>query len=179
MTVAARTSFSQDTHGVAILEFALIFPILLLLSFGGYATTEYILASRKAALACRTVADLASKYATISGSDMADILNASVLVIAPLPSAPLTVRLSEVSADSTGTLFTVVWSKGLKTGPYAVGSTYAVPADLHSPNAVFIVSEITYAFTPKINYGIAGPFTATARSLVPPRGVDTVRYTGS
>ena len=31
---------------------------------------------------------------------MADILNASVLVIAPLPSAPLTVRLSEVSAGS-------------------------------------------------------------------------------
>ena len=99
MTVAARTSFSKDTHGVAILEFALILPILLLLSFGGYATTEYILASRKAALACRTVADLASKYASIGGSDMADILNASVLVIAPLPSAPLTVRLSEVSAE--------------------------------------------------------------------------------
>ena len=170
--------WATDASGVAVVEFALIAPFLMLVGFAGYTIDEYCLVSRKVSLAAQTVARLASKYDTIESADMQTILYASELVVAPYPASPLLVRVSEVMTDPTGALSTVVWSKGLNSTSYLTGSLYDLPPDLRVAGGSLIVSEITYAYTPQISYVIAGPFQATERFFDLPRNGGAVRYTG-
>jgi Flp pilus assembly protein TadG len=103
----AVTNFTDDTHGVSAVEFALILPVMLALLFGvtefGRAIDHY----RKVTLLARAVADLTSQgdtQATMTAATMADILASAKLVLTPYPngSAKIVISVLGVTIDGAG-----------------------------------------------------------------------------
>ena len=88
--------FLHDPRGVSAVEFAFVFPVMVLLYLGGTATTQGVVLKRKTTLVTRTVGDLVSQYTNITDANMASIINAASAVIQPYPAGQLSVIVSSV-----------------------------------------------------------------------------------
>jgi hypothetical protein len=100
-----------DDRGVAALEFALIAPVMLGLYLSTVITTKAYMASRKAALVARTLADITSRQQIISArsaiaacasnpcvndTDVASYFAAATAIMAPFPTGSLKMTLSRI-----------------------------------------------------------------------------------
>jgi Flp pilus assembly protein TadG len=154
--------FIEQERGLALVEFALSVPILLLLFLATFQITDALSCSRKVTITTRAVADLTSQYASISASNVNDILNASAKIMAPYNSASALVRVSELGTDINGNT-TVIWSEAINGTRRATGSSYALPSTIKQLPATstdktyIIVAEMSYAYRPPVNFGIVGP----------------------
>ena len=95
----------HENRGVAALEFAALLPLFIILYLGTFEVGQGISIKLNNALAARTVADLASQYSNIANADMTAILGASSTVMAPYPTQPFSVTVSEVTVDALATTF--------------------------------------------------------------------------
>src|ERR1044071_5188165 len=129
MTVAAARrpgilmllrAFARERRGVAALEFAVFLPLFLILYLGTFEVGQGVAIKLNNGLAARTVADLASQYTDIYNADMSNILGASTTVMAPYPTQPFSVTVSEVTVDAKGNA-TITWSDSLNGTARAVG----------------------------------------------------------
>ena len=69
--------FLRDPRGVSAVEFAFVFPVMVLLFLGGTAMTQGVVLKRKTTLVTRTVGDLVSQYTQIVDTDMTAIMSAA------------------------------------------------------------------------------------------------------
>lgn len=146
----------RDRRGMSAIEFALIVPILLGLYIGTVEIGNAVTVSRRSAAVASTAADLVAQVKTISTSDLQDVVNAAGGILTPYSTKPLTVVLTSVVADQNNQ-GKVTWSYANKGASRGVGSAYALPAGLTQANSSVIVAEITYAFSPILNFGGFSP----------------------
>ena len=134
--LAALTArFRRDTSGVALLEFALTLPILLLLSLTGAELTNYITTKMRVSQISLHLADNAARIGsgsqlalkTINESDINDLFTGAQLQSGELDlNTNGRIILSSVEVDSAHTgKYKIAWQrcKGLKTSH---ASTYGV-----------------------------------------------------
>lgn len=169
--------FAHDRRGVSAVEFALILPVMLLLYFGGVEIEQGVSLDRMVTLTAGTVTNLVAQYTTISQStQMPDILNASVQVLAPNSSANATVVVSAIAIDNNGRA-TVTWSQSLNGTARTVGQVVSVPAVLDTPNTTIIFGETTYAYTPVFDFIHAGTIKLYSCDYMFPRASTTINLT--
>lgn len=171
----AKWALKCDRGGAAI-ELALLLPLAVLLCFGGYDLASATAVSRKVTITARALADLTSQYATMSTADMSTVINASTQIMAPYASAPLTIRISEITTDNTGLNATVTWSVGQNQNAYVSASPIHLPAGMNTPNTSYIFSEVGYAYKPVVNF--VGLFRLSDQLYMLPRVSPTVQYPG-
>ena len=165
--------FSTDADAVAAIEFAIVVPFMLLLYIGGIELADGMAINLKVSATAHSVADMVTQNTSLSTASMQNILTGATSIIAPYPvnNSQLTVTVSEVSSDANGNL-TLQWSQsynGTSFGPGRANLTnLTVPTSLNgtvgnasNPNnqndqVSFIVSEVSYAFTPNLGYTISG-----------------------
>ncbi len=94
--------FLRDPRGVSAIEFAFVFPVMVLLYLGGTAVTQGVVLKRKTTLVTRTIGDLVSQYTQIVDTDKTAIFNAATAVINPYPAGQLSVIVSSVIIDANG-----------------------------------------------------------------------------
>ena len=139
----------RDERGVSAVEFALIAPIMILLYCGLAELTLAMMAERRASHAASAVGDLiAQERGTISDNGITQVLNVGKLVVSPFSAADLTMRISSVQADPSGTPM-VVWSKaqGAALSPLQTGVTpLGFPTTLLAANESVIMSDVVYAY---------------------------------
>src|SRR5712692_8094544 len=87
--------FRRDSRGISAVEFAFVFPVMVVLFLGGTAMTQGVVLKRKTTLVTRTVGDLVSQYTQIVDTDMTSIFSAATAVINPYPAGQLAVIRSE------------------------------------------------------------------------------------
>ena len=171
---AKRASFGRDKAGIAAVEFALILPFMLLLYFGSVEITQAICINRLVTLTANTVTNLVSQYTTISAStQMPDILNASVQVLAPNPSSGAKIVVSCITIDNQGKA-TVAWSQTLNGTARTAGQSITVPAALNIPNSNIVLGEATYAYSPVFDFLHIGPFNLHSSVYMAPRNATTI-----
>jgi Flp pilus assembly protein TadG len=141
----------RNQRGVALVEFAIVAPILLLLYLSGYVMFDALTASRKVAITARTVADLTARYSSVTTSDMATIMGASTQVLWPYSATNATIRVSEVQVTSS-TSATVVWGQAQNTTARAANSNVTIPANLGNTGSYMILGEVTYAYTAPVSF---------------------------
>ena len=163
-------AFGRDEQGVAAMEAAFIFPLMvvilgLIVIWGqGYDI------KRKVTQTAQQVTDLVASYALGSGpmpqATLDGDLDYAALTLLPYTAngntAPLSVVVTEYQANSTGTVGTVLWSEAQYQGvPHAVNSTVTLPTGLVAPNGYVIFGEVSWSYTPlKV-----GPFPVPTMTL--------------
>lgn len=108
---------ARSTDGMALVEFALCLPVLILLYLGGYATLDTISCMRKVTTSTRSVVDLVSRamsptiiYNAPQSANATSYLSASAIVLAPYKLNTATEQVSLLRiCDATHAY--VVWTQ--------------------------------------------------------------------
>ncbi len=157
----ALDRLTRDSRATAAIEFALIFPVLVLLYVGAVEIGNLLTIDRRLTEVASAAADLTAQVKSVSTSDLSDVTSAATSIMTPYSTTPLNMVISSVVADQNN-VGKVAWSYALKGAPRAKGSTYNVPAGLTSAGSSVIVAEISYAFTPLLGLSqIFSPGTFT------------------
>jgi Flp pilus assembly protein TadG len=158
--------FAGDRRGVSAVEFALLAPLMISLYLGSVEVSDGVIADRKVTLTAAALANLSAQVATISTSDMTNILDASSAIIAPFSAANLKLTITCVSIDANKKA-TVKWSV-TRNGSVHNGAI-TIPAALTVANSQLIFAEASYDYTPTIGYTITGTLTLADRMYMSPR----------
>jgi Flp pilus assembly protein TadG len=149
LSMARIRTLTADNKGIALVEFALTMPFLLMLYLGAAQVCDTVAAQRKVTQTTRTVADIVSQYSSVSNGDLDEILAASSRVMSPYTGSPQII-LSQVTMDGAGNP-KVTWSRATSnTTALVLNSAYAdLPASIRTPNSSVIVAKTTYEYAPE------------------------------
>lgn len=173
--LAGLRRLAADRGGTVLIEFAMAFPVLVLLYLGGYMLSDAIACNRKVTVTARALTDLTTRYVAVREADVQMILNASAQVLSPYDVSKATIILSEVqvtSVSQTNTQARVVWSRALNGTalPDDVSSRVTLPANMAPVNTYMIVGKVTYTYTPPVKLvGFGGSMTLTDTIVMLPR----------
>jgi Flp pilus assembly protein TadG len=158
-----------DRTGAALVELALILPILLTLYMGSFEVTRLVLANMKLSNAAQTMANLIAGQDTVSPSLMADFYSGTKLVMAPFSGTPLQVASASVKFNSGGTR-TLVWSDTEGSATAIANATTLASGMGNSGDSVILV-QATYTYTSPIHYVLPVSFTLSQLAYARPRNV--------
>ena len=152
----------NDRSGLAAVEFAMIFPIMVVLYFGVVEFSSAIAVDRKATQVARTLSDLTSQSMTVADADIKSFGEAAKAIMTPYPPSPLVSSITEVYIDKVSGVARVQWSKGLTIGPtgdvsiaaaapHNPGDVVTLPLALVAAKGTFVIwSEVSYKYTPAV-----------------------------
>ena len=157
----------NDRSGLAAVEFAMIFPMMVVMFFGVLELSSAIAVDRKATLVARTLSDLTSQMVSVADADLISFGEAAKAIMTPYPGSPLISSVTEVYVDSVTGVARVQWSKGLTIGatgtvaiaataPHNPGDVVVLPTTLVAAKGTYVIwSEVSYKYTPAIGYVVA------------------------
>lgn len=112
-------SFVGDAKGIAIVEFAMMLPLMLLLYLGLTETFRALRVAQKTDLVAHTIADLVAQQVTggsgigqagLTSSDFQSIFSAGTTMLNGLPTATLSMTVSEIVISGTPSSAPTSWS---------------------------------------------------------------------
>ena len=157
---------ARDQRGVSAVEFALLAPVMIGLYFGAVEISDGVAADRKVSLIAAALANLTAQVATISTSDMTNILDASSAIVSPYSASKLTMTVTCISIDANK-VATAKWS--VTRGGAANSGTMSIPSALAVANSTLILAQASYAYTPVVGYTITGTLTLSDKMYMSPR----------
>ena len=161
--------FRDDRRGIAATEFALIAPAMLAMYFGLTELTLAMMAERRASHATAVVADIVAQSTQVSATQVNDIFSVGDAILKPLPTAPLTMRISSVKADEGGTP-RVVWSRGDGLAALGGGATpTGFPSGMLAAGDSVIMAEARYTYTSPLQQIMPDPVVFNRRFYLRPR----------
>lgn len=176
--------FLSSTRGVAAIEFAYMFPVLLIMLLVSIDMGRALAISMKVRYAAYAVDAMANQYIlSINDSTMQSILGASAQVLAPYPAGPVTVKLTQLRLDAQGNN-TVSWSDGLNVAGYTPGNSVANLSPAPPSNACqtypcyMLLGEVTYSYTPMFGNFVTGPISLSDKLYITPRSVKCIQRNG-
>lgn len=146
---ACSARFSKAREGAAVVEFALIMPLLLLLYLGTVEGGRLISYDRRLTTVASSLGDLVARHeSAITQAELDDYFTAAEAVISPLAAVGLKQVVTNILVDNVGDA-TVVWSRPHNGGTaHAVGAAYDLPdafgAIAHNRNVIISEAEIIY-----------------------------------
>jgi Flp pilus assembly protein TadG len=186
--------FSTAADAVAATEFAIVVPFMLVLLVGGVELGDGMAINVKVSATAHSIVDMVTQNTSLSTASMQNILTGATAIIAPYPvnSSQLSVTVSEISSDANGNL-TLQWSQSYNGASFGPGrpsinssttppySALTLPTSLNgtagnannannqNDQVSFIVSEVSYAYTPNLGYTISGTVNLADRYWLFPR----------
>jgi Flp pilus assembly protein TadG len=159
-----------DVKGVAALEFALVVPIVIIVYAAGFEIAQASTVFRKLTDTTVQLANVTSQYTSVTKSDASNIMSASAQIMAPYPTTPLKIVLTEVQTD-TNNKATVVWSQPYGTGAVALvaGAAVTMPANFSSAKSYYILVQTTYGYDPTIGKMFVNSIPMTDQIYMVPR----------
>lgn len=140
-------TFKHNIKGIAAVEFALVFPILLLLYLGSIEISQGVSVNKRVSRVANTVADLVTQQDKVNKNDLNGILEIGNSIMFPYTKDKPEIKIVGIEVDSKYPLGgKVVWSRGLKDGAfsragYAPSDDIEVPMDLRV-DGTFLVNAI-------------------------------------
>ncbi len=138
--------FARAEQGVAAIEMAFIFPVMLLLYFGLVDVTNLMSANRRVTLAASTLGDLVTQSSeTIKKADLTGIYAAVAPIMDPFPASAVKIQI--FGFKKSGSSAVLSWSNS-KNG--SCGSTPATSglASLMTDGNDLVVSRVCVDYPP-------------------------------
>lgn len=167
LTVAARAAsrvkrFVRATEAVAVVEFALILPFMLVVYIGSEETSMVVSLDRRVSNVAGSLGDLVSRAdATITTAELDDFFGAASLVLSPYDATTLKQVVTCVHLFSNNTT-SIAWSQGFNGAvAHTVGAPYTLPSELTSivGDTYVIISEAQISYLPLGGEIIKNPIT--------------------
>jgi Flp pilus assembly protein TadG len=185
--IRARTpdraaKFAEDRSGTAVVEFALILPVLLTLFLGSFETSRLLLAYLKLEAAAEAAADLVAQTGpntVLQSSDFTDITNAVEQVMTPLPTSGLEIAYASITYNTGAARIDwhteVNGAPAITAGnlPDSVSAATLGNATNGSLDSVIVV-QLTYPYASPVHYVLGANFTLTETAFNRPRYVNCV-----
>ncbi len=140
-------------EGMAAVEAALIFPILLMLLLSVFDMGNGILANQKAVRASQVVADLITRARSVSDADISDAINAGELSFVPLDVATYGVDIVSVRFDDDA-VPEIIWRETRNMSANA--NVLADVAPLAEAGEGVVVVAVQYLFEPLFSGFVIG-----------------------
>ncbi len=174
------TRFTSHEKGIAAIEFALTLPIMLFVFVGVTQVGQAVSISHRVTITARTITDLVTRETSsatkVPASTIQTDLAAAAQVIAPYPSSPLTVTVSEIQTDPNTGAATVTWSQSWPDNTKALvqNSPFTLPGTLSGKGISIIYGQVSYGYTPILGYKIIQPMTLSDSIYLYPRTGSTI-----
>lgn len=167
--------FGHATNGSAVVEFAIVLPVMISVYLGGYQLCDAISAQRKVTTATRAITDLATQYSSVSNADLDTVLNAASQIMAPYRIGNAKLVVSGVVIDANGSA-KVTWSRGRNATPLTVGDSFTVPSAIKQNDTSLIVASVNYSYTPIAASTLIGTIQMRDQIMMAPRGSSTISF---
>ncbi len=158
-----------DRRGVSAIEFALIFPILIVLLAGTTDLGQALIVHRKMNQIVATASDLVTQESSWSASRLDAILKGTASIILPFDAKDLKITVSVIDVDPLNNAW-VHWSRSYNGKALSPGdkSPVEIPADIVENGVQLVVATASYKLTT--------PFAAIMKSIVGSSSYDYSRY---
>jgi Flp pilus assembly protein TadG len=164
--------FWQCKSGVAIIEFALVVPVMLLLFLGTIEVGDLLSVDKRVSSVSAALGDLVARSnEKLDRDELTDYFNAVSTMMLPYSADQLTQVVTCVFVDVNGNA-TVRWSEPFNGGVrHAVNSTYTLPPEFTAiaRSQFVIVAEAGMAYRPGLTYAIDASFDLYRDSYYLPR----------
>lgn len=140
--------FLRDRSGVGAIEFAILFPILVMLYIGAFEITVGLSVAKRAARAAGAVADLVTQQKTVTKSALQQISAVAPAIFLPFNTEDMQIKLTGVTIDA-GSNPKVMWSwaNDSTTAPYGANSSVAnIPADMKKANSFLVKADLSIPY---------------------------------
>jgi Flp pilus assembly protein TadG len=175
----------KASGGVAVVEFAMVLPVMVLLYLGMTEVTIGVMTDRKVTLLTRTLADLTSRSTTLTTTQTNDIFAAATSVLAPVTNiSQAGMVISSVAVLPTGgndalgnpnVQGKICWSEARQGGTaLTVGSIVTIPNGFKTPNSSYIIATAALPYKPVLGYALTGTLNLTETTTWPVRNVKEV-----
>src|SRR5476651_818133 len=164
--ISRISKIARDQRGVSEVEFALLAPMMIGLYLGCVEISQGVSADRKVSLVSAALANLTAQSATLSTTDMTNILDASGAIISPYNASLLKMTVTCLKIDANKNV-TVKWS--VTRGGTANSGSMTIPSALAVANTQLIFAQSSYAYTPTVGYTISGTLTLSDQMYMSPR----------
>lgn len=140
-----RLSLADD-RGVSAVEFALIFPVILLLLAGMVEINEALTVHRKLRQVSSTVSDLIAQQSLITPAQVDLTLGGAASMLLPYDTTNLQIVLSLIDVSEEGQ--TIAWSRGYHAAAEHEGAvaSFEVPATLAVAGSQIVAVKVDYSF---------------------------------
>ena len=176
-------SFIKRETGVAVVEFALIVPIMLTLYIGSSEAAMLLTVDRKVQSAAGAMGDLVARSnKTISQAQLDDYFRAATSIMAPYDASKLVQTVTAVSVDKNSKA-TVLWSVRYTNGrlsttvaEYPKGKVVAIPKEMAAiaTGQTVISAETSYLYSPAIGVVFNSTIDFRRSALFMPRFGGTI-----
>lgn len=162
--------FLRDKSGQALVEAALVFPMLISVFLGVSEFSQAFTVKRRLEAAANTAADLVARTQSVATADLTGIKAMIDEMLKPYPTTTLGLTISSVVADQDNAT-RVAWSYAQGSGGAArtPGASVSLPPDLTEPNSSIVFAEVNYTFRSTLTYMIVGDLFFTAEAYLQPR----------
>lgn len=175
-TRLAAGRFARASEGMAAIEMALIFPVMLVIYFGLIDVTNLLAANRRVTLTASTLADLVTQApSTITKADILGFYNAVEPIMDPFPGADVAINLFGYRND--GGTVKLRWQDD-RGGSCGAPSTTGLINLMAEGNDV-IVASVCVSYAPITGKVIGSqPFVLNDQMALRPRMSITIECTG-
>lgn len=164
--------FFKQSHAVAAVEFALVFPFMLFLYVGTSELGQAIIVDRKVTVVSAGLGDLVARVnSSFSMAELNDYFAAAEATMAPYDTTKLKQVVTCVYVNAYGAT-NIVWSKGYNGGTaHTKNTSYALSNEMKniSKDGYVIVAETEYEYVPLLGYVFEDGFTLYEESFFAPR----------
>ncbi|MBB3645164.1 Flp pilus assembly protein TadG [Rhizobium sp. BK619] len=139
---------AQDRKGAGAIEFAILFPVLIMLYIGAFEITIGLSVSKRATRAAGTVADVVTQQQSVTKSALAQMPSVANSIFVPYNATSLTLKITGITIDASANA-KVLWSWAQDgTVPYAKNSAVSnVPSDMKTANSFLVRTELSIPYT--------------------------------
>ncbi len=162
-------NFARDRSAVAVVEFAIVMPLLLMLTLGTFEATRAVRAKMKADFAAQTYASMIAAQTSVDAAALTNFCNGARMVMFPYTMTSLKAAVASVTNG------TVDWTDTSCGSATAISSPASLTTvDNGGGNSVIIV-QTTYSYTSPVPYLMGANITLTQTAFARPRNVTTVQ----
>lgn len=169
LRLSAWRLLRRDRRGLAAIEFALVFPMMVGMYMGVAEIGQVLSLDRKITNITAATSDLVGQEKIIDDDKMADIFTAATSMIVPFDELPISIVVSSIVADPDDGDTTVDWSDARNGTPRAAGQAIEVPDGLIGPGETVIYTEVSYQYDSVVGRFVSDGFTITDEFYAKPR----------
>ncbi|OWV68800.1 hypothetical protein ATY77_22935 [Rhizobium sp. R634] len=146
--VSTARRLARERKGAGAIEFAILFPVLIMLYIGAFEITIGLSVSKRVTRAAGTIADIVTQQQSVTKSTLAQMPSVATAMFVPYNTTSLKLKITGITIDA-GANAKVLWSWAQDgTVPYAKNATVAdVPADMKTANSFLVRTELSIPYT--------------------------------